>query len=74
MRLIEAMACGVPVVERIDAALAARRPMPVAFVNADCLNTAVLDVAYRETLSAMGLCCRAAVACSLASRTAWRTG
>ena len=41
--------------DRIDAALGARRSMPVAFVNADCLNKAVLDAAYLETLSAMAL-------------------
>ena len=41
--------------DRIDAALGARRSMPVAFVNADSLNKAVLDAAYLETLSAMAL-------------------
>jgi len=41
--------------DRIDATIAASGSLPLAFVNADCLNKAVLDAAYRTTLSSMAL-------------------
>ncbi len=37
----------------IDAALKARAPMRIAFVNADCVNLAARDPIYRETLANM---------------------
>lgn len=37
----------------IDAAITAREPMRIAFVNADCLNISRRDVAYRDAVNAM---------------------
>lgn len=37
----------------IQAALARRTPVKIAFVNADCVNLAARDAAYREALAAM---------------------
>lgn len=37
----------------IDAALIARTPVQIAFVNADCVNLAARDRQYRETLASM---------------------
>lgn len=35
----------------IEAALAARQPTRISFVNADCINIAAVDASYRETLA-----------------------
>jgi N-acetylglucosaminyldiphosphoundecaprenol N-acetyl-beta-D-mannosaminyltransferase len=41
------------VLNAIDAAIVTRTPMRIAFVNADCVNIAARDEAYRHDLSSM---------------------